>query len=411
MNEQLQWHLDPASAPKRILSLDGGGVRGLITLGILDNIERLLAARSPDPDAFRLSDYFDLIAGTSTGSIIATGLALGWKVERIKKLYEDISPKAFRPRAKGLLRAVFDADTVERFLKKELGNEPLQSDKLKTGLMICAKRIDTGSPWVLTNNPAAKYWESPDKRHEPNKEYQLWMLVRASTAAPLYYNPVEVTINPPGGIYEAEQGLFIDGAVGGHNNPSLQALLVATLPSYGFGWPKGASKLFMVSVGTGFWRMQHSVEAFHELYNYQKATAALTGMVQDTVIQGVVTMQALSAPRKPWRINSEIGDMRGERIVDDPVLTYQRFDAMLDPTTVARVCNIRNSAGRVEKLLADLRQIGNVDRRNLQRLFAIGHDVGNVTQPGRDGIEPEDFPSTFDPPRVGAAAERENVSA
>ncbi len=55
--------------PKRSLSLDGGGVRGLITLGMLKRVETLLRERMPADKqaAFRLRDYFDLIGGTSTG--------------------------------------------------------------------------------------------------------------------------------------------------------------------------------------------------------------------------------------------------------------------------------------------------------------------------------------------------------
>ena len=63
--------------PKRILALDGGGVRGILTLAILERMEALLRERSSTPNSFRLCDYFDLIGGTSTGSIIASGLALG----------------------------------------------------------------------------------------------------------------------------------------------------------------------------------------------------------------------------------------------------------------------------------------------------------------------------------------------
>ena len=62
--------------PKRILALDGGGARGLLTLGVLGELEKELARRSGDANKFRLAHYFDLIGGTSTGSIIATTLAL-----------------------------------------------------------------------------------------------------------------------------------------------------------------------------------------------------------------------------------------------------------------------------------------------------------------------------------------------
>ena len=71
--------------PKRILALDGGGIRGILTVQLLKRIETLVRARTGDEKAV-LADYFDLIGGTSTGAIIASALALGWPVDRIEKL-------------------------------------------------------------------------------------------------------------------------------------------------------------------------------------------------------------------------------------------------------------------------------------------------------------------------------------
>ena len=72
--------------PKRMLALDGGGVRGILTLQYLKRVEDILRKRAGNDQNFRLSQYFDLIGGTSTGSIIATGLALGWTVEKLEVL-------------------------------------------------------------------------------------------------------------------------------------------------------------------------------------------------------------------------------------------------------------------------------------------------------------------------------------
>ena len=69
-------HLANDGRPKRILALDGGGLRGILTLGLLQKIEDTLRERHASQD-FRLCHYFDLIAGTSTGAIIAATLALG----------------------------------------------------------------------------------------------------------------------------------------------------------------------------------------------------------------------------------------------------------------------------------------------------------------------------------------------
>ena len=86
----LQQHLEPGGT-KRILALDGGGIRGALTLGYLQRIEDVLKEQSDDKENFRLSDYFDLIGGTSTGAIIASCLAIGMKVSQITDLYMKLS--------------------------------------------------------------------------------------------------------------------------------------------------------------------------------------------------------------------------------------------------------------------------------------------------------------------------------
>src|SRR5262245_62109081 len=99
-----------ADGPKRILALDGGGLRGILTLGILEQIEAELRQRHGGDPEFRLCDYFDLIAGTSTGAIIAAALAIGWSVERIKTKYFDLGARVFKRSLlrQGLLRAKYD---------------------------------------------------------------------------------------------------------------------------------------------------------------------------------------------------------------------------------------------------------------------------------------------------------------
>src|SRR5271154_4340103 len=78
-------HLDPTLSPKRILALDGGGIRGILTLQFLQALETSVRARFGEKT--RLCDYFDLIGGTSTGSIIAAGLACGMTVDALHDIY------------------------------------------------------------------------------------------------------------------------------------------------------------------------------------------------------------------------------------------------------------------------------------------------------------------------------------
>jgi patatin-like phospholipase/acyl hydrolase len=87
------------TGPKKLLAIDGGGIRGVIALEVLARIEDLLGKGDPD---FRLADYFDLIAGTSTGAIIATGLSLNMSVGEIRRFYLESGAEMFDKA--GLLR-------------------------------------------------------------------------------------------------------------------------------------------------------------------------------------------------------------------------------------------------------------------------------------------------------------------
>jgi patatin-like phospholipase/acyl hydrolase len=86
-----------AGGPYRLLALDGGGIRGLITLVVLVRLEELLAKAWNDPD-FRLCQFFDCIGGTSTGSIIATGLARGMSAKELLTFYQEFGNAVFTKR-------------------------------------------------------------------------------------------------------------------------------------------------------------------------------------------------------------------------------------------------------------------------------------------------------------------------
>jgi patatin-like phospholipase/acyl hydrolase len=95
--------------PKHILSLDGGGVRGAITVAFLERIEKLLEERYGKE--VRLGDHFDLIGGTSTGALISGALALGHRASEIKEFYTDRAQHIFQAHSWRLpvLQAKFDA--------------------------------------------------------------------------------------------------------------------------------------------------------------------------------------------------------------------------------------------------------------------------------------------------------------
>src|SRR5512132_3267244 len=81
--------------PYRLLALDGGGIRGIITIEVLAELERLLQTALGKDDSFVLADYFDYVAGTSTGAVIAACLSLGMRVDTIRQFYFDSAELMF----------------------------------------------------------------------------------------------------------------------------------------------------------------------------------------------------------------------------------------------------------------------------------------------------------------------------
>ncbi len=119
--------------PKRLLALDGGGVRGALTVAFLERIEMLLSERSGKE--VRLGDYFDLVGGTSTGAIIAGALALGYRTAQVKDFYLKLAPFAFKGSRWRipLLQAKFDASGLRQQIEQVVGRRPLSSPDLITG--------------------------------------------------------------------------------------------------------------------------------------------------------------------------------------------------------------------------------------------------------------------------------------
>ena len=82
-------------SPRKLLTLDGGGIRGVLTLQVLIRMEELLREHSGQGDNFRLCNFFDYIGGTSTGAIIAAGLARGMSAKELSDFYMKAGPAMF----------------------------------------------------------------------------------------------------------------------------------------------------------------------------------------------------------------------------------------------------------------------------------------------------------------------------
>ncbi len=231
------------SGPRRLLAIDGGGLAGLIPAECLiameTQLDQLTGTQKP------LSERFDLIGGTSTGAILAAGLALGLRASQLRDFYLQYGREIF---SKSLLPVrwwhKYPSKPLERHLRDVLGESTaLGSSTLKTMVVIVTKNATLGNDWFFTNNPRSKFFKN-------NAGLPLWQVVRASSAAPTYFPPHTIAIPDDSGKKQSHE--FIDGGVSSYNNPALQLFLEATVPQYGIGWPMGADKLMLISMGTGF---------------------------------------------------------------------------------------------------------------------------------------------------------------
>ena len=313
------------SGPKRILALDGGGIRGAITLGYLERIEKILQKRHNNVN-LRLCDYFDLIGGTSTGSIIAGGLAIGMSATEIKELYNKLGEKIFSRKATIFKRLSYKFQTkaLERELKKIFGEMTMDSDQLKTGFCVITKRADTGSTWPIFNHPDGKYFKY-------TKDYLVRQVIRASTAAPTYFKPEVIDIG------NEQKGAFVDGGVSMHNNPAFQLFLIATLKSYQINWKSDHKNLMIVSVGTGQWENNESIDLITNNKLWDWAGGVISMLMRDATAMNEMLLQYFSNSPTSKIIDRELGDLKDDLIAKKPLLHYIRYNAILEKEPLAKL--------------------------------------------------------------------------
>ena len=399
----LEEHFEAGGA-KRILTLDGGGVRSILSLGFLQRIERILRERHGHDPAFRLSDYFDLIAGTSTGSIIAALLAKGWLVEDVIQLYLRLADQVFSRRWWDLrssnLRARVQPQELSKLLRDTLGADGTIGDpeQLRTGLLVMCKRIDTGSPWPISNNPKGRYFHpEPDGRVIGNRDYKLWQVVRASTAAPTFFQPEAFTIEAPvNGAQEPVRGQFIDGGVSPHNNPALQAYWLATLEGFGLRWPAGREQLLIISIGTGRIPVERKPGGLAAM----QGITALSSLMEDCEALVESVMQGMGhCLTKPRWIDPEVRDLSPHAMVDQPHFSYARYDVKIfhdsKPSDGQDDEPYLQQLGLSAEQLARMREMDNANAKH--QLLKLGRTAAE----GK--VLAEHFPRAFDRPAPSAA--------
>ncbi|HEX7227580.1 MAG TPA: patatin-like phospholipase family protein [Candidatus Binatia bacterium] len=313
-----------STGPKKILALDGGGIRGILAVEVLAKIESMLRRKLGGGNDFVLADYFDFFAGTSTGAIIAACLSWRMSIDRIRDFYLQNGREMFDKASllNRYYRHKFDDQKLSARLRQEFGAETtLRSEKIDGLLMMVLRNASTDSPWPISNNPRAKYNDCT--RADCNLNLPLWQLVRASTAAPTYFPPEVVRVGE-------KEFIFVDGGITMYNNPAFQAFLMATVEAFNLNWPVGENNLLLVSIGTGTSPDANAnlrPDEMNVLYNASSIPSALMAAAlneQDFLCR--VFGKCLAGDP----LDREVGDMIGTRGPVQPRLfTYVRYNAEL----------------------------------------------------------------------------------
>jgi patatin-like phospholipase/acyl hydrolase len=176
---------------RRVLSIDGGGIRGVFPASFLASVEQAVGRN--------VGDFFDLVVGTSTGGIIALGLGLGWSAADVKKFYDELGPSIFAGnRVLRFLRhwgrAKYSAQPLHDALVKSFGDRKLGESRLR--LVIPSLNLETGEVHIFKT------------AHHPRLEIDYRAravdVALATAAAPSYFPAHRLTPGVPladGGVF------------------------------------------------------------------------------------------------------------------------------------------------------------------------------------------------------------------
>jgi len=205
------------TAPRKLLALDGGGIRGVLTLEILAAIEDIVRTKL-GKDAV-LGEYFDYIAGTSTGAIIAAGLSRGMSVSEIGTIYHDHGKEMFdRAFILDRYRFKFDSNRLQKLMQQTFGERTtFGDDNLKTLLMVVLRNATTDSPWPLSNNP--------NRQIQRSDAIRLQSQVSIVAAGARQHGPRPTYFPPEVIMFGEDPRVFVDGGVTMYNNPAFQLFL------------------------------------------------------------------------------------------------------------------------------------------------------------------------------------------
>jgi patatin-like phospholipase/acyl hydrolase len=224
----------PDHAGVRLLSLDGGGMRGIVEIEVLRAIEGELGGHIP------IREFFDLIVGTSTGGIIALGFGVkNWELKNCSQRFQSLCWEAFSPRKlsniPGLRHMItlkhaakYETTPLRNVLEKNFGHgrlfggnseeDPNHAAKNHAAKVAVTATDEAGKRAIMLANYSRKdttqnkrrkgYYDFP-RPDDPDLELKIWEAAAATSAAPSFFKPF---------VHRSTNRTYLDGALY-HNNP------------------------------------------------------------------------------------------------------------------------------------------------------------------------------------------------
>lgn len=249
----------------RILSVSGGGLLGVIPAAFLVRYEAL--GRQAYGADYRLCDSFDTVTGSSTGAVIAAGVALGLSAQDIANFYLNDVPQGFKRRRMSvpLWHDLFDGDLMEGFFERRTRGCLLERRALECDLTILTKDISRGVSVAFTtlDVPNCDVLGAEIRRDAVS----LSKILRASTAAPGLFAPVEIELENLG------KTTLVDGGFSLFNDPSYMAALMA-IGTYG-------PQIDITVLGTGSSKPVHKSKNIQRGPSIFRTARALFGLIKD----------------------------------------------------------------------------------------------------------------------------------
>ncbi len=261
----------------KILSLDGGGIRGIFSAQVLNSVNDRLGINT--------HGVFDLVVGTSTGSIVAAAIATRYDLSKLIGDYECYAPKIFKRRfsLRGFLRSRYDNKILENLLHDSF--KEITLGEIKTPLIINATNVSTGKVHVFKSS----YQEARrGGDYVRDDDVPLYKAVLASCSAPTYFNPVKIS-----------DDLVCDGGLWA-NNPALVGYVDAIS-----NFKQTPVNMKILSIGTGNTRQFYLPSDMWGLVTGWKG-AKIVSLAMLSQTQNAENCLGLIMPENILRINPEI---------------------------------------------------------------------------------------------------------